>query len=63
MIKPMENIGMSQLNQIRERFLANARRHLLETDTKVCNGQFETGSNSPDCSIGETNLRLGKKED
>jgi hypothetical protein len=63
MIKPMEDIGMPQLKQIRERFLANARQHLLETDTKTCNCQFECCQNSPDSSTNESTLRSGKKVD
>jgi len=54
---------MSQFNQIRERFLANARQHLLETDTQACNCLFECCRNSPDSSTKERTVRSGKKED
>jgi hypothetical protein len=59
----MEKFGMHQFNQIRERFLANARQHLLDTDTRACNCQFQCCQNSPDSSTNESNMRSGKKAD
>ncbi len=63
MIKPMEDIGMPQFNQIRERFLANARQYLLEIDTQACTCQFECCRNRPDPSTNERTVCSGKKED
>jgi len=59
----MENYGMPQFTQIRERFLANARQHLLETDTKACNCQFECCQNNRDSSTNKRTARSGKKAD
>jgi hypothetical protein len=59
----MENYGMPQFTQIRERFLANARQYLLETDTTACNCQFQCCQNSPDSSTNERTARSGKKAD
>jgi hypothetical protein len=56
----MEKFGMPQFNQIRERFLAKARQHLLETDSKACNCQFECCQNGPDSSTNERTARAGK---
>ena len=54
---------MPQFKKIRERFLANARQHLLETDTKACNCQFECCHNGPDYSTNESIARSRKKTD
>lgn len=54
---------MPQFTQIRERFLANARQHLLETDITVCNCQFQCCQNNPDSSTNERTARAGKKAD
>jgi len=54
---------MPQFTQIRERFLANARQHLLETDTKACNCQFECCQNNRDSSTNKRTARSGKKTD
>ena len=59
----MEDFGMPQFTQIRERFLANARQHLLDTDAKTCNCQFQCCQNSPDSSSNEITVRSGKKVD
>jgi hypothetical protein len=59
----MEKSGMPQFIQIRERFLANARQYLLETDTQACYCQFECCRNSSDSSTNESTVRSGKKED
>jgi len=59
----MEKFGMPQFKKIRERFLANARQHLLETDTKACNCQFECCHNGPDYSTNESIARSRKKTD
>lgn len=53
---------MTQFRQIRERFLADARQHLLDTDTKACNCQFDCCWNSSDSSTSESAARSGKEE-
>lgn len=54
---------MPQFKQIRESFLANARQHLLETDTQACNCQFQCCQNSSDSSTNENTMRSGNKVD
>jgi hypothetical protein len=59
----MEKFAMPQFKQIRESFLANARQHLLETDTQACNCQFQCCQNSSDSSTNENTMRSGNKVD
>lgn len=54
---------MPQFRQIRERFLANARQYLLDTETITCNCPIDCCRNSPASSTSENTPRLGKKED
>ncbi|MFZ4535237.1 hypothetical protein [Propionivibrio sp.] len=54
---------MYQFNQIRERFLANARQHLLVPDKKACNCNFDCCQNSLARRTNESAPRPGKIEE
>ena len=63
MIKQMENLAMSQFNQIRERFLANARLHLLVPDKRACNCNFDCCHNARSSRSNETAPRSEEIEE
>ncbi|MBK9029702.1 MAG: hypothetical protein IPN98_18625 [Propionivibrio sp.] len=54
---------MPQFSQIRERFLANARQHLLSPSTTVCECKLNVCLNTLACRTIETSLPLGNPED
>lgn len=63
MINQIVKPGMPQFSQIRERFLANARQHLLSPSTTVCECKLEVCLNTLACRTIETSLPLGNPED
>ena len=64
-IKSMEKIDMSlsQCKQIRERFLVNARQHLLHAETTDDRPGCDGGRNRFAPSPGDTSPRLGRAKD
>ena len=63
MINQIVKPGMPQFSQIRERFLANARQHLLTPNAAACDCELNVCLNTLGCRTTETMLPLGNPED